>query len=691
MSALDRYADEVRWVTWRLEQRRGKPTKVPYVAYVHGEVGMAKADDPDTWATRAGAELTARTFLNGHAGGIGIVLGDLGWDTFLCGSDLDSCLDDAGILAGWAEPLLAAMPTYCEVSPSRRGLKTYFLVAAEHVRPFLELAGIGDPDQWGLSRSIPGERPKTDHGPGIEVYCSGRYFCVTGNRWPDHPDKIEMLDWPALERLAKLVPAARSANGTATSGRDDSRSAIAFRKGIALCSAGKTFNEMCEGLRADPETADWYLEKGLTGGMRELKRIWEKAGGGDKAEIARLGLLPRLEYERERHAAAKRLGIRTSALDAMVKSEGEDIVVFRGRRLVLDELKFWPEAVGGEALLDDVSASIRNYVVMGQAEADVVALWVIAAHAFDAWVIFPRLFITAPEKRCGKTTLLDAISRLVPRPLPASNITASSVFRVIEAARPCLLLDEADAYVRDDEALRSVLNAGHRRDGVVIRTVGDEHEPRVFSVWAPMAIAAIGRLPGTIEDRSITLRLRRRKPDEKIHALRLDRVGVLDELARKAARWVKDIPIRAFADADPEMPANLVNRAADNWRPLLGVANVAGGGWPAKAREAAVALAAGSNDESARTLLLADIRSAFIARNADRISSDELVNYLASLEDRPWPEWKTGKPISKVQVARLLNPLGIRPGTVRFDDGGTAKGYYRKNFDDAFARYVPLI
>jgi len=69
------------------------------------------------------------------------------------------------------------------------------------------------------------------------------------------------------------------------------------------------------------------------------------------------------------------------------------------------------------------------------------------------------------------------------------------------------------------------------------------------------------------------------------------------------------------------------------------------------------------------------------------------VAYLVSREDRPWPEWgKTRKPLTKVQLARMLKPYGISPGTIRLDDGTakgtTAKGYLKSAFEDAFARYL---
>src|SRR5262249_35196677 len=151
------------------------------------------------------------------------------------------------------------------------------------------------------------------------------------------------------------------------------------------------------------------------------------------------------------------------------------------------------------------------------------------------------------------------IERLVPRPLTASNITAAALFRTIEAARPTLLLDEADTYLRHNDDLRAVVDAGHQRNGAVIRTVGDAHEPRKFSVWAPLIIAAIRNLPGTIEDRSIKIQMRRRRADEQVASFRPDRTSKLDQLVRRIAQLVRDRG-DALAEIDPTMPATLFNR-----------------------------------------------------------------------------------------------------------------------------------
>jgi hypothetical protein len=278
ISVFNALALEQRWVAWRNEERGDKFTKVPYSA----PDKPAKANDPSTWLTRHHATNVARSIANGHGGGVGYQLGDHGADLFLAGCDLDSCLAAASSLAPWAEPILAALDTYAERSPSGTGIKGFFWLANEDVRPFLELLGVSDPEKWGTSRSIPGERPKTDHGPGVELYCALRYFAVTDQLWPGKPARLARLDWQALQHLARVIPPANE-NGAAGNGRDNSRSGAAWRKGIALRRAGKSFEEMVDALANDPETAEWVREKGMAHGMRELRRIWDRAAPNSSA------------------------------------------------------------------------------------------------------------------------------------------------------------------------------------------------------------------------------------------------------------------------------------------------------------------------------------------------------------------------------------------------------------------------
>jgi hypothetical protein len=326
---------------------------------------------------------------------------------------------------------------------------------------------------------------------------------------------------------------------------------------------------------------------------------------------------------------------------------------------------------------------------MGLAEARVVGLWAVAAHLFESFAVFARLFVTAAEKQCGKTTLLDVLSLLVPRPLAVSNTSPPALFRTIAAVRPTMLLDEFDAYTKETaEELRQIIDAGHKRGGAVLRLVGDHHQPRMFDVYSPMVIASIDAIAATLMDRSISIRLHRRLASEAITPFRLDRPPPeLLILARQIARWAADHAAE-LVDVDPTM-GGLINRSADNWRPLFAVADLAG--WHDLADEAAATVMASALDaESARTLLLTDIRAAFTASGADRLASEALVERLVLMEHRPWPEWgKLRKPITKVQVARLLGPLKISPGNVRLPDGSTPKGYHKAAFRDAFTRYLP--
>jgi putative DNA primase/helicase len=408
-------------------------------------------------------------------------------------------------------------------------------------------------------------------------------------------------------------------------------------------------------------------------------------------EVCRLAKLGKLEYERERKDAAKRLNIRASILDRLVAAERDqfDDCSKQGRALSLPEPEPWPDPVNGAELLDALAASIRGHVAMPDHAAQTAALWVLHTYLLDCFGISPRLAITSPEKGCGKTTLLDVLSHLVIRPLPTANATASAIFRVVEMQQPTLLIDEADTFLSENEELRGILNSGHRHGGSVIRTVGEDFEPRSFSTYSACAIALIGKLPATLTDRSVPIDLRRRRPDEVIEAFRFDRTGPLDQLARQAARWTADNTDHVRG-ADPDIPAGVFNRAADNWRPLLAIADAAGGEWPARARRAmqCIAAAAGADDQSARVTLLADIRAIFAEAATDRLPSAGLVEALVAIEGRPWAEWKAGKPITANGLARLLAPFGVKPSTIRTNDV-TPKGYQLTQFEDAFARYLP--
>ena len=353
----------------------------------------------------------------------------------------------------------------------------------------------------------------------------------------------------------------------------------------------------------------------------------------------------------------------------------------------------WPEPVDGAELLDALVATFRRYLSIPEVAAETLALWVVFTHAIDASAVAPRLAILSPTPRCGKTTLLALLARLVRVPLPASNATSAAVFRVIDRDRPTLLIDEADTFFLGRSELIGIINSGHARDtAYVVRTVvvDDTHEPRSFRTYAAIAIAKIGKLPAALHDRSIVVHMQRKHRDAELHRFRQDRVEDLLQLKRKTARWAND-HLTMLNDADPDIPEVLNDRAADNWRTMLAIADTAGGHWPVTARRVATLISGDEEDTtSLPAQLLQDIEEIFAERGSDRLSSAEICRELARREDRPWGTFEDGFTISTHRLASMLKPFGIRLKVMRTNgETGTPRGYMRDQFEDAWARYPP--
>jgi putative DNA primase/helicase len=323
--------------------------------------------------------------------------------------------------------------------------------------------------------------------------------------------------------------------------------------------------------------------------------------------------------------------------------------------------------------------------------ANAAALWILHTYAIEVATCSPLLTWQSPTYRCGKTTALTVTHALASRAIMASNISPAAVYRFVDQHAPTLILDEADTFMRENEQLRGILNSGHTRAGAyVIRCDGAHFQPRRFSTWCPKSVAIIGKLSATLQDRSIVIPMRRKFPGDRVDALPEEPVSAFRALRQQCRRWVDDNP-EALRKAVVPTIAVLNDRAADNWRALLQIAEIAGHGWSEKARAAAAALTSATEDLMGVGLqLLADIRDCFV-RNGDRVRSRDLATYLATLEGRPWPDWSGGRGISPNQIARLLADFGVEPRTIRFtpERKGTDKGYERTQFEDLFARYLP--
>lgn len=400
-------------------------------------------------------------------------------------------------------------------------------------------------------------------------------------------------------------------------------------------------------------------------------------------------------FDRRRKELAKPLGLRPGTLDELFKqSRPEGTDTLSGSSLEFPEVEPWPEPVDGAALLNELREFFKRYIVLSTEGLTIATLWVVFSWIFDLFDTCPILFVTSPQKRCGKTTLLGLLTRLLSRVLAASNITASALFRVIEKAKPSLVMDEADAFVKDSEDLRGIVNSGHTRTSAfVIRTVGDDHEPRKFSTWAPKVFAGIGSaLPETLEDRSIRLELKRKTKTEKVSRIR---GYVVDpqcrEIVQKIARWTQDHEMD-FMTQDANIPEIDNDRAYDNWTPLAVIADVAGGQWPGLIKEAFLAIEGGADPTDTEPLsieLLRGIKRVFTDKNVDRLSTHDLVEALRTDPESPWDSGiNNGRGLDARSLSRFLKPFGIRPDGIRIGNA-TPNGYKLDWFSDAFSRYIP--
>ncbi|HUZ47878.1 MAG TPA: DUF3631 domain-containing protein [Terriglobia bacterium] len=421
-------------------------------------------------------------------------------------------------------------------------------------------------------------------------------------------------------------------------------------------------------------------------------------GGRENDELVFLALakLSPVEYDRVRKKEAKRLGIGVATLDDEVKPRRAQKPNLtgdgHGQSPLLCDPELWPDPVDGAGILDELHRVFERHLTLPEGASSVLALWIVFSHAHDAFQVSPILAITSPEKGCGKSTLLMLLGALVRKPLPTSNITPSALFRAVEQFSPTAIADEADTFIYESEELRGIINSGWlRSQACIVRSVpvGDNFEARVFSTWSPKVIAQIGKPPDTIRDRSIEVRMRRQTPSEerRTRKMRGDRLAQFEPLRRKVFRLASEWKDQ-LSSADPELPEGFSNRLADNWRVLLSIADLAGETWKQKAREAACVLCDKRDDESFGSMLLADLRKLFGEEETGRLASSRIVEKLIEMEDRPWPEYSHGKPISKRGLAKVLGRFGISPRTIRTDNG-ILKGYVLEDFEDAFLRYLP--
>lgn len=273
-----------------------------------------------------------------------------------------------------------------------------------------------------------------------------------------------------------------------------------------------------------------------------------------------------------------------------------------------DDLSAWfePESSASSTIeeaepLADVERFLRRFVAYPSEHAAVAhVLWIAHTHVMDSWENTPRLAFLSPEPGSGKSRALEVTELLVPRAVHAVNVSPAYLFRKVsgEDGLPTILYDEIDTVfgpkAKDNEDIRGMLNAGHRRGATAGRCVirGKNVETEELPAYCAVGIAGLNDVPDTISTRSIIVRMRRRAPHEQVEAFRHRLHEPEGHRIREAlAAWIEPFTAQ-LREAWPQMPAEIKDREADCWEPLFAVADVAAGDWPTRARAAAVAFVA---------------------------------------------------------------------------------------------------
>jgi putative DNA primase/helicase len=398
-------------------------------------------------------------------------------------------------------------------------------------------------------------------------------------------------------------------------------------------------------------------------------------------ELTALLKLPSAEQEPRLAALAKRLD---EDLDFLREELGK-LIVAEEEASAIASVAPWPEPVATAELLNEVQAQLARFVVIhDEAMAVAVVLWIALAWIHEIAVHSPLLVFTGADADIGKTTAAGVVKFIAPCAYSGAELTGPSLYRFVDSQKPTLIIDDADRLLHRRRDLVHIINVGWTRGTKIPRQ--DHGVTRWFDPFCPKVLAGVDLLlPKTTATRAITIRLLPKLPEEKVEEFNHVDDDSFVTLRRKFARWAAD-NAATLKDASPVM-TGFNNRTRMNWKLLLAIAELAGGDWVKRARAAAVKLSRQRREPSEGKRLLAAFRQLFMIHGPE-LTSKEAQDLLAANEDSEWGDFHGHGPISKRQIALLLDPFDVHPNVIHPRGRKAERGYKREWFEVAFRHYL---
>ena len=443
--------------------------------------------------------------------------------------------------------------------------------------------------------------------------------------------------------------------------------------------------------RLAADRADKEAEKGRVKAEREAEKEAERKTKKKAKAFGTIARLPVARHAGELDRLAERIGEDA----AVLREEFDDFLGIASDDGAPAATEPWPEPIILAELLTDLSSKISRYVIVKPYQMTAAVLWTAHCWTYDHAVPVhsPMLAPTSAEASSGKSTLISVVGHALPRFKLNVETTGPTLYRYVDQHKPTMGLDEADDIFHRRSDLKPIINAGWTKGAKIPR------QEKINGVWCtvwfdpftPKLIALLGsNLPAATRTRCIELRMVPKRTDETVEDFEQLDDAEFAVLRRKFARWAAD-NAAALKAAKPVLPPGLNNRAAANWRLLLAIAELAGGEWPARGREAAIRLTQTRHKPSYGVRLLAAFKDYFLETSKTFVTSEDMVQFLCRDPTGVWVDYNRGGPVTQRQIALLLDQYEIDPKrlhpTGRKDFG--RMGYEAPQFADAFMRYLP--